>query len=63
MGPSSGQAGVAFHGVGAVAEYSVAGEGSVDGGKVEVIAWGPSMKLKGSVISKRSTELPLAFDQ
>jgi hypothetical protein len=63
MGPSSGQAGVASHGAEVVAEYSVAGEGFVDGDKVEVVAWGPSMKLRGSVISKGSTELPPAFDQ
>jgi hypothetical protein len=59
MGPSSGQAGVASHGVEVVAESSVAGEGSVVGSN----AWGPSMKLRGSVISKGSTEPPLAFDQ
>jgi hypothetical protein len=40
-GPSLGQAGVASHGVEVVAESSVAGEGSVDGGKVQLVAWGP----------------------
>jgi hypothetical protein len=63
MGPSSGQAGVASPGVEVVAESSVAGEGFVDGGKVEVVAWGPSIKLRGSVISKRLTKPHLAFHQ
>jgi hypothetical protein len=62
MGPFSGQAGVASHGVEVVAESSVAGEGFVDGNKVEVVAWGPSMNLRGSVISKGSTEPTPAFD-
>jgi hypothetical protein len=30
-----------FRGVEAVAEYSVAGEGSVVGGNVQVVVWGP----------------------
>jgi hypothetical protein len=63
MGPSSGQVGVVSHGVEDVAEFSVAGEGFVDGGEVEVVACGPSMKLRGSVISKGPTAPPLAFAQ
>jgi hypothetical protein len=59
MGPSSVQAGVASHGVEAVAKYLVAGEGFIVGGN----AWGPPMKLKGSVIYKGSTAPPLAFAQ
>jgi hypothetical protein len=35
MGPPSGQAVVAYHGVEVVAGYSVAGEGFVDGGSKE----------------------------
>jgi hypothetical protein len=38
---SLGQAVVDFHGAEAVAEYSVAGEGSVAGSEVQVVAWGP----------------------
>jgi len=54
---------VGFHGVEVEAGSLVAGEGSVDGSGKERVAWGPSMKLGGSAISKRSTESPLAFDQ
>jgi hypothetical protein len=63
LGPSSVQAVEDFHGVEAVEDVLVAGEGFVDGSCKELVAWGPSMKLRGSVISKRSTESPLAFDQ
>jgi hypothetical protein len=63
MGPSSGQAVVASHGVEVVVGSLVAGEGFADGSAKERVAWGPSMKLGGSAISKRSTESPLAFDQ
>ena len=48
MGPFSGQAVEASHGVEVVAGYSVAGEGFVDGRGKDWVAWGPSMKLRGS---------------
>jgi hypothetical protein len=45
MGPSLEQVVAGFHGVEAVAEFSVAGEGSVVGdNKKIVLAWGPSME-------------------
>jgi hypothetical protein len=44
MGLSLAQAVAGFHGVEAVAEFLVAGEGSVVGdNKIIVVVWGPSM--------------------
>jgi hypothetical protein len=59
-----GQAVADFHGVGAVAESLVAGEGFVDGssGK-ECVAWGPSMKLGGSADGKKVNRISSVFDQ
>jgi len=48
MGPSLGQAVVASHGVEVVAGYSVVGEGFVGGRGKDWVAWGPSIKLRGS---------------
>jgi hypothetical protein len=58
LGLSSGQAAVASHGVEVVAGYSVAGEGFVGGSGKEWVAWGPSMELGGSAISKGQLNLP-----
>lgn len=45
MALSLAQAVVGFHGVVAVAGFSVAGEGSVVGGNKKIaVAWGPSME-------------------
>ena len=41
---SLAQAVAGFHGVEAVAGFSVAGEGFVDGNSKELVAWGPSME-------------------
>lgn len=52
------QAVVASRGVEAVAEYLVAGEGSVVGGnKVQVVAWGPRWNQWGLDISKGQLNL------
>ena len=48
MGPSSGQAAEASHGVEVVAGYSVAGEGFVGGSGKEWVAWGPRWNPWGS---------------
>jgi hypothetical protein len=58
MGPSSGQVVEGFRGAEAVAESSVVGEGFVGGSCKELVAWGPSMKLGGSAISKGQLNLP-----
>jgi len=44
---SSGQAGVASHGVEVVAESMVEAEGSVVGSGKKVVAWGPPMEPSG----------------
>jgi len=48
MGPSSGQVVEGFHGVEAVEDVLVAGEGSVVGDNKKIVfAWGPSMEPNG----------------
>jgi hypothetical protein len=57
MVPFLVQAVAGFHGVEAVAGFSVAGEGFVDGNSKELVAWGPSMKLGGSVDSLKVSRI------
>ena len=57
MAPSLGLAVEGFHGVEAAAGSSAVGEGSVDGNSKEWVAWGPSMELGGSAISKGQLNL------
>jgi hypothetical protein len=57
MVPPLARAVEGFRGAEAVAESSVVGEGFVGGICKELVAWGPSMELGGSAISKGQLNL------
>ena len=57
MVPFLVQAVAGFHGVEVVEKSLVVGEGFVDGNSKELVAWGPSMKLGGSVDSLKVSRI------